>query len=283
MVFCAVPCDYTNPVKPFGKRHIPASPPHTTYAVRRPDRKCVRMFAAWNRQSVDPVSLDQAEQDRALQTLISAAQRHLHRHAPADHLALYYQSSKSLRRATNVRQPAGQGASRDCGAVAQKRIQRRCRKAMDAEHADGSVRLQDRRLRIASIESQAEPRPSLIRVFCVDRLTASALRFLLRGAAGRCWRTHCQARGGAHASGTTPGHSGVYGAAFWVAANGCAVCFGTACGGTHTALATCCVQIAHRTQPLRCHGLRHAFASRFSRVADDIPILRANTGHTYLR
>jgi hypothetical protein len=54
------------------------------------------------------------------------------------------------------------------GAAAQKRIQRRCRKAMHAEHADASVWLQDRRSRIryrrarvAGIESQAEPRPSL--------------------------------------------------------------------------------------------------------------------------
>jgi hypothetical protein len=61
----------------------------------------------------------------------------------------------------------GRGASRDCGATAQKRIQRRCRKAMNAEHADASVRLQDRRSRIryrrtrvAGIEPQAEPRPS---------------------------------------------------------------------------------------------------------------------------
>ena len=43
-----------------------------------------------------------------------------------------------------------------------------------------------------------------IRVFCVHHLPASALRFLLCGAADRCWRTHCQARVGAHASGATP-------------------------------------------------------------------------------
>ncbi len=60
----------------------------------------------------------------------------------------------------------GRGASRTC-AAAQKRIQRRCRKAMHAEHADASVRLQDRRSRIryrrarvAGIESQAERRRS---------------------------------------------------------------------------------------------------------------------------
>jgi hypothetical protein len=58
------------------------------------------------------------------------------------------------------------GASRDCGAAAQKRIQRRCSEAMHAEHADASVRLQDRRSRIryrrtrvAGIESRAEPQP----------------------------------------------------------------------------------------------------------------------------
>ena len=48
--------------------------------------------------------------------------------------------------------------------------------------------------------------PVPIRVFCVHRLAASALRFLLCGAAGRCWRTHCQARVAAHASGATPSH-----------------------------------------------------------------------------
>jgi len=60
----------------------------------------------------------------------------------------------------------GRGASRTC-AAAQKRIQRRCRKAMHAEHADASVRLQDRRSRIryrrarvAGIESQMERRRS---------------------------------------------------------------------------------------------------------------------------
>ncbi len=54
------------------------------------------------------------------------------------------------------------------GAAAQKRIQRRCRKAMHAEHADASVWLQDRRSRIryrlarvAGIESQVERRRSL--------------------------------------------------------------------------------------------------------------------------
>ena len=92
---------------------------------------------------------------------------------------------------------------------------------MDAEHADGSVRLQDRRLRIryrrtriASIESQAEPQPSPIGVFYVHRLATSALRFLLRGAAGRCWRGRRQARVAAHASGATPWHKRVYGARF---------------------------------------------------------------------
>ena len=40
----------------------------------------------------------------------------------------------------------------------------------------------------------------------VHRLAASALKFLLCGAAGRCWRTHCQARVAAHASGATPSH-----------------------------------------------------------------------------
>jgi len=60
----------------------------------------------------------------------------------------------------------GRGASCDCGAAAQKSIQRRCRMAMHAEHADASVQLHDRRSRIryrrtrvAGIESHAEPRP----------------------------------------------------------------------------------------------------------------------------
>jgi hypothetical protein len=73
----------------------------------------------------------------------------------------------------------GRGASRTC-AAAQKRIQRRCRKAMHAEHADASVRLQDRRSRIryrrarvAGIESQAErrrsPHPRVLRAspYCI--------------------------------------------------------------------------------------------------------------------
>ena len=63
--------------------------------------------------------------------------------------------------------------------------------------------------------------PVPIRVFCVHRLAASALRFLLCGAADRCWRTHCQARVGAHASGATPWHSACM-APRLVAANGCA-------------------------------------------------------------
>src|SRR3984885_16330604 len=58
-------------------------------------------------------------------------------------------------------------------------------------------------------------RPVPIRVFCVHRLAASALRFLLCGAADRCWRTHCQARVGAHASGATPWHSACM-APFWL-------------------------------------------------------------------
>ena len=64
--------------------------------------------------------------------------------------------------------------------------------------------------------------PVPIRVFCVHRLAASVLKLLLWGAAGRCWRTHCQARIAAHASGATPWH----GARVWrpvlVVANGCA-------------------------------------------------------------
>ena len=77
--------------------------------------------------------------------------------------------STNLRNHCGVRRisgnPRGRGASRDCGAAAQKRIQRRCSKAMHAEHADASVRLQDRRPRIryrrtAGIGSQAEPRPN---------------------------------------------------------------------------------------------------------------------------
>jgi hypothetical protein len=48
--------------------------------------------------------------------------------------------------------------------------------------------------------------PVPIRVFCVHRLAASALKFLLCGAAGRCWRTHCQARVAANASAATPWH-----------------------------------------------------------------------------
>ena len=65
--------------------------------------------------------------------------------------------------------------------------------------------------------------PVPIRVFCVHRLAASALRFLLCGAAGQCWRTHCQARVAAHASGATPWHSACI-APVLVAANGCAAC-----------------------------------------------------------
>ena len=114
------------------------------------------------------------------------------------------------------------------GAAAQKRIQRRCRKAMHAEHADASVRLQDRRSRIryprtrvAGIESQAEPRlsphPRVLRAspgcICDEIL---ALR-----CAGRCWRTHCQARVAAHAAGATPWQSACM-APVLVAANGCA-------------------------------------------------------------
>jgi hypothetical protein len=48
--------------------------------------------------------------------------------------------------------------------------------------------------------------PVPIRVFCVHRLAASALKFLLCGAAGRCWRTHRQARVAANASAATPWH-----------------------------------------------------------------------------
>ena len=50
-------------------------------------------------------------------------------------------------------------------------------------------------------------RPVPIGVFCVHRLTSSALKFLLCGATDRCWQTHCQARVAAHASGATPWHS----------------------------------------------------------------------------
>jgi hypothetical protein len=107
--------------------------------------------------------------------------------------------------------PRGRGASRDCGAAAQKRIQRRCRKAMHAEHADASVRLQDRRSRIryrptrvAGVGSQVEPRRCPHRRVLRGSPTASALKFLLCGAAGRCWRTHWQSQ---HTlSGATPWH-----------------------------------------------------------------------------
>jgi hypothetical protein len=68
--------------------------------------------------------------------------------------------------------------------------------------------------RAAGIESQAAPRPVPIRVFCVHRLPASALKFLLCGAADRFWRTH-------------PAPYDLGGARVWrrvlVAANGCAM------------------------------------------------------------
>ena len=101
---------------------------------------------------------------------------------------------------------------------------------MHAEHADASVRLQDRRsrirfrrIRVAGIKSPAEPWPgSHPRVLRASPCCICA-EFLLRGAAGRCWRTHCQARVAAHTSGATPWHSACM-APVLVAANGCAVC-----------------------------------------------------------
>ena len=152
-----------------------------------------------------------------------------HNHS-ADHPSLI--CTANLRNHCGVRRISGSlpggAASRDCGAAAQKRIQRRCSKAMHAEHADASVRLQDRRSRIryrrtrvAGIESQAEPRlsphPRVLRAspgcICDEIL---ALR-----CAGRCWRTHCQARVAAHAAGATPWQSACM-APVLVAANGCA-------------------------------------------------------------
>jgi hypothetical protein len=64
--------------------------------------------------------------------------------------------------------------------------------------------------------------PVPIGVFCVHRLPASALKFLLCGAAGRCWRTHCQARVAAHASDAHLGTARVWRPVL-VVANGCAV------------------------------------------------------------
>jgi hypothetical protein len=58
--------------------------------------------------------------------------------------------------------------------------------------------------------------PVPIGVFCVHRLAASAPKFLLCGAAGRCWRTHCQARVAAHASGATPWHCASMAPPFWL-------------------------------------------------------------------
>jgi hypothetical protein len=63
--------------------------------------------------------------------------------------------------------------------------------------------------------------PVPIRVFCVHRLAASALKLLLCGAAGRCWRTHCQARVAAHASDAHLGTARVWRPVL-VVANGCA-------------------------------------------------------------
>ena len=117
--------------------------------------------------------------------------------------------------------PRGRGASRDCGAAAQKRIQRRCRKAMHAEHADASVRLQDRRSRIryrptrvAGIGSQVEPRPCPHRrvlrgspcCICVEilalRCRGPMLAHSLAVAAHAFWRYTLALR--------------VYGAPFWL-------------------------------------------------------------------
>jgi hypothetical protein len=91
-----------------------------------------------------------------------------HNHS-ADHPSLI--CTANLRNHCGVRRISGSlpggAASRDCGAAAQKRIQRRCSKAMHAEHADTSVLLQDRRsciryrrTRVAGIEPQAAPRHS---------------------------------------------------------------------------------------------------------------------------
>ena len=92
---------------------------------------------------------------------------------------------------------------------------------MHAEHADGAVRLQDRRLRIryrrtriASIESQAapwlSPHPRVLRAspccICAEILAWRCRRPMLAH--------HCQARVAAHASGATTWHKRVYGTRF---------------------------------------------------------------------
>ena len=85
----------------------------------------------------------------------------------------------------------------------------------------GSKTVDHARTRIASIESQAEPRPSHHPRVLRASSCFICVEIFIRGAEGRCWRTHCQARVAPHASGATPWHSACM-APVLVAANGCA-------------------------------------------------------------
>jgi hypothetical protein len=123
-------------------------------------------------------------------------------------------TSKSLRRATNFRQPAGKGRVADVAPQHRKEsnadAERRCTQntlmlPCGSKTVDHAFDIDGHALPASSHRWSGGAVP--IRVFCVHRLAASAMKFLLCGAADRCWRTHCQARVGAHASGATPWHS----------------------------------------------------------------------------